>query len=159
MTEYFIIQTSPGAPYIQIQGMNAAVDVKQLATGMKIKAHGSMMHMRGKPVFSMSSYAIMSLPPPHNHRGLQQVDALPTTSMPLVHSDIDTLVLPMSFGEGCATPSGDTYSAPWYTGAVSGCCCCPTTASEYPHWKAGLAHALRSWVCWPPAETMTTNDS
>ena len=44
---------------------------------------------------------------------------LPTEGLPVTRTEVDTLVLPISF-EGCPRTSGGTYGKPWYTKAVSG---------------------------------------
>jgi hypothetical protein len=118
--------------------------VKKLKTGMKVSMQATTLAAANggrKQRVRANAINVLQQPsrPSRNRRnllaeGAQQLDqeqeqggghkrsllqgGLPTEGLAVTRTDVDTLVLPVSF-EGCAQTSGGTYGKPWYTKAVS----------------------------------------
>lgn len=127
--------------YVKVEGAAA----KGLRTGQKVRVNGRVLSAANgakKQRFQATSVSVTAEPsrPPRTrsasgeaHRNVFKAASgtraapqrrllqgqLPTSKLPVVRTDVNTLILPISF-EGCPSPGGGTYSAPWYTTQVSG---------------------------------------
>lgn len=104
---------------VSISGSQAQADAESAGAKAKAAAGPQRVQVSGIRVLAEpahpSSQVTVSQPAAGTRRLQQQ--RLPTAKLPVMTADVSTLVLPLSF-EGCPSPLGGLYEAPWWTQQV-----------------------------------------